>query len=776
MSIIELPIYETFPGYHSIITKKKKDIEQCLLMWENCPTDSMQSIYNFLHTEYHNNQYLVPLIDSLSHIKETSISRWKSFIYDGLIKEKETLDSYTKQDSIDTKHIITFLEDCGVRMSSKQNNSLSDLMTRIQKECTYDCLPYLCIALTETDIVVSSCIIYRYAFKQSIELTHLCGNLDILFKLMLQQPEYYQLSIYCTYTYEVSHSNDELLSTISTIMSYDFHMKKAVPYSFLFIRSPHQYFPLDKQGISSILQSSFKIESSMFITDSHTFIQYKDHQQLQSFFSILFYLMFKGDIIHALQDISLKLVCICHKLKTRQSRCSYFDLFLFLLHVPTYCSVLFYNMTTLFLIPPLIQNTAHIDGIIKKMVKQSYNVNISYIGTIQPLIHYCVHSDLFSASCSQIDRNIFQFRSIQFSPLRKLDFIHVNSLLQSFMKTQIVTDCTQALSFFPHQLETIYNQSSMHFLQLHSDSVNMIATYDSTNDNPSPIIYYYIENDLPNKDDIQKCIELFSQSFGTIMCIVVVTKCYYFFIQCKQTLSHSYTDILERYNVLIDKYGISLEGKLKCQESVCKHFTNEWNQIEPFYIHSFVRETSKLNWKINIDLVSCKKSSKGKEEDTEEEDIGTQSIFSSIGPFYQLDAPRLHKCNEDVFIYEEDNIEDINEQIAETQYENALLFEEFNRYGIPEQEYEPELKQDLNKEEYYDSVLKNESYDLFLEKQYEDESLNVLQEDAKETVGTQQVEYGRDVVNQVKDMLSSQDELANSEDYLLLIDSHTSEE
>jgi len=776
MSIIEIPIYETFPGYHALITKKNNDIDHCIATWNNCPTESIQSIYHFLNHQYFTNSYLSSFIDSLSHINNSpqTITRWKTFISNQIQKEKELLQSYSPNDTIDTKHIVNFLTKCGLHISTSHSSILQQLFSKLEKECTDDCLPYLCIVINTSEEIISSCVMYRHTFKQSITCSELCGNIDALFTLMLHQPEYSQQSIYCSVMYEDMHSNDQITLNLSTIFSYGFHLKSANPYLFLFLRQPHVFFPIDKQSITSILQSSFKVASSSFTTDIDTFMQYNKHQQLHSFFSILCYNLFKGEIISGQARIHMKV--ICHKFKSRQMNCTYMDLFLFLLHHPTYCSVLLYDLNTLFLIPPLVQHTSHIDESVRQLIKPNNNsgvicVNISCIGDIQSLTHYCIHSSLFSAGCSKIEANRFGFQSITLYPLRKLDAIHIDAMLHSYLHAQSIPEEKEGkISFFPHQLETIHTHSSLLFLHIYSipsPTNTIIAMYNPKQDTTSEIVYYYTEHCIPTQDDIKQCIDLF---LSGIMCIVMVTPVYYFIIQYRKERMSSSDAIHSLYTTLIQKYDISLKGKGKCQENIRVHFTNDWNQIEPFYVQSFTREEAKFSWMISVNLLSNISESVTKTVIQIQSEV--PSVFSTMGPFYQVDAKKIHSYDESVYIYDDDNMEDVNEQIAETEYENALLFEQFNRYGIPEQEYEPEEKVDLNKEEYYDSVLKQESYALFLASQ-EEQDVNELEgvyiEQSSDTGNVQKEEKGVDMVQQVKEMLSSEDELSSAEDYLLYV-------
>lgn len=770
MSIIEIPIYETFPQYHSICNKKLKDISKCKESWSACPTSTIKEIHSFLLKEYATNEYLYTFIDSLTHIKETNIQKWKAFIYTSLQEEEERLTSYIekKNESIDIKHILSFLEGCGFIFSKQHKGNLSTLFETILAECTQDCLPYLCLCITSKQEILSSCILYRYSFKQLIECSHICGNPDILFSYMLNQPEYSQLTMHYTMTYSDSQTNHSILTLFSTVISYGFQLRKASPYQFYFIRSPHILYAIDKEAIMNVCQTSFKMVQSSFTVGYDSFLTYESNQQLTTFFSTIFYLLFRGNKVE--KEKQLWLTCVLHKFKSSNGVCTYFDLFLFLLHHPTYCSFFLYNVTTLFILPPCIQDVQHIEHLFKKKANECANVNISCIGDVRPFLQYCIKIGLFSANCSGVQTNSLGYPSITLHLVKKLEYINIDAVLHSYLTEQTLEECTERISFFPHQLETIYKQSSLQFLQLRSfpNTSELVALYTNV-DNPSPIIYAYSEHCLPSVKDIKECMELLTYSHAKIMCVVLVTPSFYFFIQLRSSIPSE--TVIHRYSTLLDKYNISLEGKKKCQQSVHKSFTDEWNSIEPFVIHSFIRDDAKTMWKISIPFIHC--DALLSEKETPEE-IEYSSTFSDIGPFYQLDDPKMHKHNEYAYIYDDENIEDINEQIAETEYSNALLFEQFNRYGIPEEEYEPERKQDTNKKEYYDSLQEKESYQLFLNTQYVEEVLDLPEIEEKDSDFSDlkrqnKEEKGQSLTSTIKELVPPDEELGSSEDYLLHI-------
>lgn len=769
MSIIEIPIYESFPKYHSVCDIKLKDIIKCQETWQSCPTSSVKDVHSFLINEYKGNTYLYTFIDSLTHINENNVHKWKEFIFGKIQEEKERLTTYVSAKNVefDRQNILSFLETCGLVFSKQHKGKLTTLLDIIIEECKEDCLPYLCLSITSTQEIVASCILYRYSFKQLIECSYLCGNADILFSYMLHQPEYAQSTIYYTMLYEDKQSNHDILESFSTIMSYGFQLRREKPYNLQFIRTPQLLSVIDKESIQSILQHSFKLEQGAFNVLYDSFVVYSSTQHLKSFFSSLFYFLFKGKMDDSLLNKQLRMVCFLHKFKSSHSICTYFDLFLFLLHHPNYCSIFFYNLTRIFLVPSCISDIYHIDSILKKKIKECMECNIACIGDIKPIVQYCIKSALFNSNCSQVHTNILGYPSISLQPLKHLEYINVDSVLHSYLTEQTIPECNSNISFFTHQLETIYQSSSIHFLQLRTLEQELMAIHikDAVNE-PSPVVYVYSSHCIPSVYDIKECIELLTYSYTKIMCVVLVTPVFYFVVQLSSLFM---MDSIEQYSELVDKYNISLEGKNKCQQSIQKSFTLEWNQISPFVIHSFIRDDANKMLKITVPLVQCISSGE-KEEEVEEQ----SSVFSDIGPFYQLDDPIMHKYNEEVYIYDEENIEDINEQIAETEYSNALLFEEFNRYGIPEEEYDPDRKQDTNKKEYYESLAEKESYQLFIDKQYEEEGVEVVEKmedtsdtDNKNLLRQSSEEKGQSLTSTIKELIPQDEELGSSEDYLL---------
>lgn len=775
MSIIELPIYETFPNYHSICNTKLKDISFIQDSWELCPTSSVKEIHSFLLKSYRDNTYVYTLIDSLSHINVSNCVKWKEFIYTKLQEEHDRISAYisSENNTVNKKHILSFLEGCGLMFSKQHKGTLSSLLETITTECRDDCLPYLCLCVTDKQEILSSCILYRYSFKQLIECSYICGNAELLFGYMLNQPEYAQSACHYTMKYTDKQTNDDILNLFCTVMSYGFQLRKATPYEFRFMRSPRLLYQPDKEALIDVCKTSFKMVQSSFTVNYDSFIMHSSDKYLSSFFSSLFYLLFKGNVTSSHKGKGLQLICILYKFKSSRSVCTYFDLFLFLLHHPTYCSLFLYTMSTIFIIPPCIHDTHQIDIYFRQSVKNCTDVNISCIGDMNGFLQYCIKTNLFSGHCTYISQNSLDYPSIVLRPLKRLEYINIESVLRSYLSEQVLPDCKDSIvSFYPHQLESIHKTTSIQFLQLRAlpEGNKYIGVYTHS-DEPSPIVYVYSDNCLPSVEDVSECIEMLTYSYTKIVCVVLVTPSFYFFIQLDSSYIPQKKDMITTYSSLLEKYNIRVEGKHKCQQWVHTEFTKEWNANKPFIVYSFIREEAKIVWQISIPLSYCKVNADKIEEEYSE--IPEHSIFSDIGPFYQLDDPRMHKYNEDVYIYDDENIEDVNEQIQETEYSNALLFEQFNRYGIPEEEYDPEREQDTNKEEYYRSLEEKESYQLFIDKQYGEESAEPLQENISaysnftELKRQNLLEVGQTLTNTIKELVPKDEELGSSEDYLL---------
>jgi hypothetical protein len=422
----------------------------------------------------------------------------------------------------------------------------------------------------------------------------------------------------------------------------------------------------------------------------------------------------------------------------------------------------------------------------------------------------------YSSSISYI-KNLFDNDCVELIPIRLLTNSDIDFFMSQYIKNNNTNlSCNAKIMFHSNQLMLLPNlhlsQSVMikHSIDKSTSEYKYIDTmidYTKTVTN-SEIVYYDCSNSLfPSGDMLHSVFN--SMISSNIKISILVGEMFFFFISLHseyiQQLKINKNNKIDTEDIRTELINLSNEFNTSKYDntsnninnntfmsSICKLFVAKLNQmivsnsnITIFNVKGFTR--NEIN---NTDSIEITYNSIGEKdcfnnttdlftrEDLSElnEQIQLSTVYQSAGPFYQLDYIDLRHKNEEISIYAEDDVEDMNEQFQETQYENALMFEQFNRYGIPEEEFDHYNNFDTNEEEYNKKMIEVSNYkefsDMEIKEQEEalDEYVPVEDKDKDEELNLlSNIDNNNNRVK--KHMFKDDDykefEISSSEDYLI---------
>lgn len=381
----------------------------------------------------------------------------------------------------------------------------------------------------------------------------------------------------------------------------------------------------------------------------------------------------------------------------------------------------------------------------------------------QTLLNYITSSKLYSTIVN-IVKNSCGEESINLIPIKNLENKDILNLLKndsSNSNTILSSEKCNAKIIFPcYLLYKLPNNYDSQYFQLKSTSINengqkIIQTFIHSESNPSfksEILYIKSIDYLPSVDTLIKSIVDMLTSDIKIICIA--SNHFYIFLQLTSEFINTIIKTADINNTIFidsmqtlfssiftDKNKLFIEDKnnISLLDSTLQLFINICNTVKynsitimkcKGYTRNDILSLDTIEYDYNENSDTCFPNTiLSKYDEIHEEEIKnnyyTLNYFDEIGPFYQLDERDLHHKNTYNDVYDEDNRDDEVEEYRGIDFEHSLLLEEFNRYGYPPEEYNVELKIDLNKEEYYKTIQEEEDYRYFTQEQ---ENIDIVTE------------------------------------------------
>ncbi len=691
-----------------------------------------------------------------------------------ILNNTDTISSYNEK----LESFITFLKRCN---QNKSNEILNDIMYTLKNIYYNDIIQskqYILLLINKKDTIIGSCILNHYYFKNNLHLSHFCGDsLQLITQYLLTNKTNtsiittdisftYDSFLNCfdlcllnfTMKYIKSNEKDNTIT-----ISYEYKDKnknnnninqKSIQYCQEIFKT---FIPIHKclesislclfpfQYISKCKDFSYYIEPLL-----HSIYKHLCHPLNNVNISVKFYLYDKyltnkstlfGNILFLLLQNKILFKCLLQDLISSTK-------------IKIIQSVSIDNndeiLKTIFI--EEINNNPSIES--KKLFKTDvFNIlNIPKYNS--NLLNIITSSKLYSTIINTV-KNSCGEESINLIPIKNLEHKDIlNHLKNEYSNSILTTENCNAKIIFPcYLLYKLPNNYDSQYFQLKHVSINengqkIIQTFIHSENNTfyqSEILYIKSIDYLPSINTLIKCISDILNSNIKIICIA--SSNFYIFLQLTSDFINTVTKQADKNNTI---FTDSLYNILNLTFTEKNNYNAETKNINDTLLNStlqlFINKCNTIMYN-NVNIMKCKGYTRNdillldtieydynensdtcfpttilsKYDEIKEEEIKnnfyTLNYFDEIGPFYQLDERDLHHKNTYNDVYDEDNRDDEVEEFRGIDYEHTLLLEEFNRYGYPPEEYDVELKIDLNKDEYYKTVQEEEDYRYFTQEQ-----------------------------------------------------------
>ena len=688
------------------------------------------------------------------------------------VNNTNTNSSYSEQ----LQSFITFLKSCN---KNKSGGIIDDIMHTLKNKYYNDTIQskqYILLLINKKDNIIASCILNHYYFKNNLHLSHFCGdslqlitqylitnkinNSSITTDISFTFDSFLNCFDLCILNFTMKHiKSNEKDNTIT--ISYEYKDKsniniKSIQYCQEIFKT---YIPLHK----SIASTSICLFPFQYISKCKEFSYY-----IQPLLNNIY-----KHLCHPINNTNMIVKFYLHDNNISNKTSIFGNIIFLLLQNKIIFKCLLQELTSstkIKIIQPItIDNNDEILKTIvleeinsfpsnesKKLYKtESFNIlNIPKYSTT--LLNYITSSKLYSTVINVV-KNSCGEESINLVPIKNLENKDILNLLKNEYSNTILTseNCNAKIIFPCYLLYKLPNNYDSQYFQLKHTSINengqkIIQTFIHSETNTlyqSEVLYIKSLDYLPSVNTLIKCITDILNSDIKIICIV--SNHFYIFLQLTSNFIDTVIKQADKNNTLFtdsiytilnstfnDKNKLLDINKDKnindtLLESTLQLFINKCNTIKynnvfimkcKGYTRNDILSLDTIEYDYNENSNTCFPNTVlSKYEEIKEEEIKnnfyTENYFDEIGPFYQLDERDLHHKNTYNDVYDEDNRDDEVEEYRGIDYEHTLLLEEFNRYGYPPEEYNVELKIDLNKDEYYKSVQEEEDYRYFTQEQ-----------------------------------------------------------
>ena len=687
----------------------------------------------------------------------------------------DSISTYNQQ----LQSFITFLKSCNKNKSGGIIDDITNTLKNKYCNDHIQCKQYILLLINKKDNIIASCILNHYYFKNNLHLSHFCGdslqlitqylmnkmntnkinNSSITSDLSFTSESFLNCFDLCNLNFIMKHiKTNEKDKTI--IISYEYKGKnnittKSIQYCQDIFKT---YIPLHK----SILSTNICLFPFQYISKCKEFSYY-----IQPLLNIIY-----KHLCHPLNNTNMTVKFYLNDNSINNENSVFGNIIFLLLQNDIIFKCLVQELTpsTKIKIIQNINTNQKIDNneLLKNIIVEEINsfpsieskklyktepfniLNIPKYNT--SLLDYITSSKLYSTVIN-IVKNSCDEESINLIPIKNLESKDISNLLKNEYSPSILSteNCNAKIIFPCYLLYKLPNNYDSQYFQLKSTSVNengqkIIQTFIHSESNlmyQSEILYIKSLDYLPSINTLIKCITDILNSDIKIICIV--SNHFYIFLQLTYDFINTVTKKADKNNTIFtdllytiltpflnDKSNIlntNINNTLL--ESTLQLFINKYNSIKynntyimkcKGYTRNDILSLDTIEYDYNDNSNTCFPNTVlSKYEEIKEEEIKnnfyTVNYFDEIGPFYQLDERDLHHKNTYNDVYDEDNRDDEVEEYRGIDYEHTLLLEEFNRYGYPPEEYDVELKIDLNKDEYYKTVQEEEDYRYFTQEQ-----------------------------------------------------------
>jgi hypothetical protein len=718
-------------------------------------------------------------VKSISEIN-LQLNKWKIHIQKLINEEINTLSNLQNNENINSSYeeqlqsFITFLKNCNNNKSSQiVDNILNNLKNKYCNN-NIQCKQYILLLINKKDTIIASCILNDYYFKNNLHLSYFCGDNQQLVTqyLITNKNKQSNITVELSFTYD-TFINCLDLCVLNFIMKYIKNDET--------ITITYEYKNKNNINTKSIhyCQEIFKTFISFHKSIDPLYICLFPYQMILNCKEFSYYIQPLLNIIYKnlcyplnSSNMTVKFY-ISNQIANINKTNSFSNILFLLLQNKILFKCLIQNLTSSTKIK-IIQsldinsNNELLNTIILEEINSfpsieskklyytdSFNIlNIPKYNT--KLFDIITSSKIYSTNIN-IVKNSCGEESINLIPIKNLESKDITNLLKNEHSNLILSSetCNAKIIFPCYLLYKLPNNYDTQYFQLKNIGINnegqhLIQTFIHSESNTlinSEILYMKSYENLPSIDIFIKCITTIINSDIKIICIA--SKYTYIFLQLTTEFINSlhkntdlnntiFIDSLQKLlsinlfnndNELNSLKNIDISDTIL--ESTLNLFINKCNNIE--YNHTIIMKCKGYtrNDILSLENIEYEYNEKNntcfpntvltKYEEIKEEEIKnnfyTLNYFDEIGPFYQLDERDLHHKNTYNDIYDEDNRDDEVEEYRGIDYEHTLLLEEFNRYGYPPEEYDIQLKIDLNKDEYFKTIQEEEDYRYFTQEQ-----------------------------------------------------------
>jgi hypothetical protein len=659
-----------------------------------------QTLTSKVKTTFSNNFYLNHLLESINHLNfectniKSYLEHFRTFIIKKCkeeITKLETDNNYIQTDESKYEDFLLFLNNMKCTFTKSIENELIKLL-ELSNENTNFSEYYITCYINNEKKIIASCLQQAFIFRQHIHLTQFCGDYIPLIK--------YMFKIYFNYNYTIKLTEDINIFTpkyIADMVNINCNLKD-ISLKDNMITTIYTYKANSKNNSKNTIFEdltkliNIEIENNILkFTCKYDYLANlyinKDISNIPAFYNYLLKCLQFNIIQQKYEYLKSKLQFVyyieIHDFNNKIKN-NLFDLFIVLLKLVknknTIVQTINYQFTKDIHIKQIIATHLNknntLENIIKNEMKQCNNCYLDIDKSNSTLIDYAKALNIFSNSISYttsiLNENI---NCIRLSPLKTFNYEKQQQEEQNILDK---INCRANLIFSTTNLFYYPEKTTPKFLYcgtkstINKNNNNELDVYVNvfTEAKKSEICLINLDKDTIDKNEVEMFMPLLLSD--NIKLVVLCAESYYLFIMYKKDITTDKIKIENMIYLFID-------------------FVNNSNTIsDDFYIEKYTR--SDILNRDEIIIYYDKKSSTcftdtaefNSNEILEGEVRKINMDMENIGPFYQLDDRLMHVYNNEIDIYDEDNRDDMNRQYLYTFYEYGMLMEEFNKFGIPE--------------------------------------------------------------------------------------------
>lgn len=754
----------------------------------NNPKSIKENLKEYFISTFKNNYYLPYLLDSINTLKidEQIDTKNKTKILNSYTKylvkiskelsQKLSTDLNIIEKDSDSTHFddfIDFLNSNNCNFSKNIENEIADLLEKNDSEHILS--NYYILCLIKDNKIIASTLQRYFIFKQTIQLSNFCGDYISIIK--------HAFKTFSNFNFILNVSMDSSNFTLKTVLdliecnlectSIIFNNNK---FHLTLKRASTDIQKVNLNDIKSKLESQLdivKLDNDLMMLKSNYnefenfYIFSKENKYIQTFISLFLKLLNFSklkNIFHYLRN-KINIEIVFNLDNSNLSNISLFDLLLkLLIHSNTQIvkisnyqisnSLILKQIETGNLFNP--NNNCNISNniinyLLSDLTYSTYNLlDISIF--CKPLLTAIQQTHLFSNSILSTEglyeNNIDFIRLTLHSELNIENIENIkNKLYSNNNKLLNNIDCKADILFLSSTLFYFPSKDTPKILYcgtkatVNKNNSDKLIVYVNlfTESKDSEICIYSIEDIIPNKEELEGLLTDLAND--NIKIAIIASPKYFMFIMCYHEINGK--NISLDLNTISENDLNSVLESLKIKLESLKFNVEVYTRDEMLNLDKIVIHYEKLG----VDTCFPDTQEYNSNEILEAEARKIDMDMENLAPFYQLDDRVVHIYNNEVDIYDEDSRDDENRQYKYTFYEYGMLMEEFNKYGIPEDDPADVLFEEdtipLTNDEYIEVY---QDYSVFSRNQL------VENDDSVDKSFESESEYKRDNVNEVEDV------------------------